>query len=457
MNILIIGAGKLGAKLAFALDSTNMEITVVDSNRDVINSISDQIDVLTIHANGIEASALQELDVKRYDMAIVVTGSDKNNIICSSMLKKLGCPNVIARIRDPEFVKQQAFIQGIMHIDHVVNPELATAKEICSFLEKELPYYTVDFANGKIMIANIPAEDFPDWWDVALKDIKISENNLLITAIKRDGEIIIPNGKTVIQKQDNFFMIGNTQEMYEFIRSKETNYENKAIKEVMIIGGGRIGYYLASELSKQELKIKVVERDEQRCKYLTDNMPENVQIICGNGSDMELMARENMTGMDAFIGVTGHDEENLFMTLLAKHMGVNRVVAKVSRSNYVDIIEQLGADAAFSTVDISASDILKYVKGRALLSTAMLLGGQAQIMEFLINKNMKIINRPISHLSIPSGIIFAALLKEDDVIIPQGSTVIEPGDKLIAFCMSSQVPKLEKFIYSKKDKLLHRE
>jgi trk system potassium uptake protein TrkA len=141
------------------------------------------------------------------------------------------------------------------------------------------------------------------------------------------------------------------------------------------------------------------------------------------------------------------------MTLMAKHMGVFKVVAKVSRSNYVNIIEQLGADAAFSTVDISASDILKYVKGRSLLSMAMLLGGQAEIMEFLIDPTMKIINRPISQLSIPSGIIFAAVVKKDDTIIPRGSTVIEPGDKLIAFCMSSQLPKLEKFIYSKKDVL----
>lgn len=449
MNILIIGAGKLGTKLALTLASTNVDITVVDSDIEVIDAINDQIDVLTIHANGVEASALQELNVKGYDMAIVVTGSDKNNIICSSMLKKLGCPKVVARIRDPEFVKQQAFIQEMMHIDHVVNPELATAKEITAFLEKDLPYYTIDFASGKIMIVNIPAEDIPDWCDKALKDIKTYENNFLVVAIKRNGEIIIPNGKTVIQCRDNLFIIGNKQKMHEFITNKLPASAKKEIRKTMIIGGGRIGYYLASELAKKQMNIKIVEKDEQRCKYLSENMPANVKVICGNGSDMDLMTQEDLTGMDAFIGVTGQDEENLLMTLMAKHIGVTKVVAKVSRSNYVNIIEQLGADAAFSTVDISASDVLKYVRGRALLSMAMLLGGQAEIMEFLIDKSMRIINKPISQLPIPSGIIFAALVKKDEMIVPRGSTVIEPGDKLIAFCMSSLLPKLEKFIYSK--------
>lgn len=450
MNVLIIGAGKLGSKLALALAAVNVDITVVDSDIDVINNIGEQVDALTIHANGVEASALRELNVKSYDMAIAVTGSDKNNIICSSMLKKLGCPKVVARIRDPEFVRQQEFIQQIMHIDHVVNPELSTAKEISTFLGNDLPYYTVDFAKGKIMIVSVPAEDIPDWCGVALKDIRTNQD-FLIAAIKREGEIIIPNGKTVIKPEDNLFIIGNTQKVRKFVCSRGARLTGKKIKNVMVIGGGRIGYYLASQLAGCDMDVVIVERDEAKCRYLTENMPARVRVVWGNGSDMELMARENLAGMDAFVGVTGHDEENLLMTLMAKHMGVSKVVAKVSRSNYVSLIEELGADAAFSTIDISASDILKYVRGKAIVSMSMLLGGQAEIMEFLISENMKVINRPISQLPIPPGILFAALVKQEDSIIPRGATVIEPGDKLIAFCLSSQLPKLEKLIYSKKD------
>ena len=452
MKILIIGIGKLGAKLASTLSASNADVTVMDNDIDVLQNISDRMDVLTIHANGIEASALRELDVKSYDLAIASTGSDKNNIICCSMLKKMGCTNVIARIRDPEFVRQQAFIQENMQIDYAVNPELSTAREIIRFLTHPIPYRNTDFAEGQILIVNIPAEKLPQWWGIALKDMKMrDEGDFLITAIKRDGNIIIPDGQTVIKRSDILYIIGHTQKILAFVKKKMLAKKNWQLQRAMIIGGGHIGYYLANELANQNIETKVIDKDPVRCEYLTENLPANVKIICASGSDMELMENEGLSDMDAFIGVTGHDEENLLMTLMAKYTGVDRVVAKVSRSNYVNIIEQLGADAAFSTVDITASDILRYARGKGMLSLSVVLGGQAETVEFLIGDNPKIIGKPLSALTIPSGVVFASLRKKNHIIIPKGSTTLEPGDQLVAFCLPSMLPKLEKFIYAKKE------
>lgn len=457
MKVLIIGAGKLGYKIATALSATNTDITIVDISEAALARVSDHIDVMTLKANAINASSLGEIGVSSYDIAIVVSGNDQTNIISSRILKELGCPKVITRITSPEFVRQRMFIQDAMNIDYIISPELTTSNEIASYLLNDFPFVSTSFAQGKIMIINMPASSMPGWCGKKIMEIE-TDFDFLIIAIKRSGKVIIPNGSTDILEKDNLYLIGNSKKICEGLKNAACPriiQEKREIKKAMIVGGGRVGLYLAINLAKKDIRVKIIEKDQSRCNDISENTGENVLVLNGDGSDINLLYDEELDTMDAFIGATGHDEANLLMALMAKHAGVKKSVAKVSKTNYVNIIEQLGVDATFSSIDITASEILKYIKGKTVLSLALLLGGEAEITEYLVDKSMPIANKTLSKLGLPPGIIFGAILKNDTVIIPNGSTLIEPGDRLVTFCLSSVLPKFEKYIYSKKGGLLN--
>lgn len=446
MKILLVGVGTLGYKLAHSLSATSHDITAVDVDAKVLEKVTNELGVRAVKANGIDTDCLKALSVSDYDLAIVSTDCDESNIICCSLLKKLGCTRVLACIRDPEFVRQQVFIQEMMDIDYVVNPEMTTSNEIAGFLLKDFPFYSTQLAEGRIMLMEMSASAMSRWRDKLLREIKCPPESVIV-GIKRNEEVIIPNPATKIEQNDIIYILGNSYHLRDFMAEAGIERKDREIHRVMIIGGGRVGYYLAASLLKKGIKVKIIERDEDRCEYLSEHLSENALIIHGDGSDMNLLRDEEFNLMDAFIGVTGHDEENLLMTLMAKRMGVGRVTARVSHSNYVAIIEQLGVDGAFSTTDITVREILKYIRGKTVLACSRLLGKDAEVTEVLVDKGMPVANLPVSQLQIPEGIILGVLLKGDTVIIPKQSTVIQPGDKLVTFSLAGMRPVLKKFLY----------
>lgn len=446
MKILLVGIGTLGYKLAYSLAISNHDITVADTDIKVLEKIKKELNISTVKTSGIEADGLRALYVSNFDLAIVSTDSDETNIICCSMLKELGCTRVLACIRDPEFVRQQAFIQEMMDIDYIVNPDMATSNEIAGFLLKDFPFYNAQPAEGRIMLMELSASAILRWNNKQLKDIKVPVESVIV-AIKRNDQTIIPNSATRIEPNDILYMVGNSYHLKDFMTETGVVRKDPEIHKAMIIGGGKMGYYVASNLLKKGIKVKIIERDAARCEYLSQNLSDNALIINGDGSNINLLRDEEFDLMDAFIGVTGHDEENLLMTLMAKRRGVGRVTARVSHSNYMDIIERLGVDGGFSTTDITAREILKYIRGRAVLACSRLLGEDVEVTEVLVDKKMPITNRPISQLKIPEGIILGALLKKDCVLIPKSSTVIEAGDKLVTFSLIKMRQTLKDFLY----------
>ena len=446
MKLLIVGVGTLGYKLAHALSVTNHDVTVADNNVKTLEQAQKCLNLKTVKINCIESAALQALHIADYDMAIVTTHDDETNIICGSMLKKLGCHRVIACIYDPEFVRQQIFIQDVMDIDYMINPDMITSNEMAGFLLKDFPFYSTQLGEGRLMLMETTGGIMARWLDKPIKDIKCPPEAIIV-ALKRDGVTTIPTGDTKIEKDDTLYILGNSYHLKDFMREAQAERVDRAIHRIMIIGGGKMGYYLASNLSNKGVGIKVIERDAARCEYLSENLSDNALVINGDGADINLLLDEEFEQMDAFLGVTGHDEENLLMTLMAKKMGVGRVAARVSQSNYVSIIEQLGVDAAFSAIDITVREILKYIRGKTVLACSRLLGKEIEISEVLIDKTMPIINCPINRLNVPEGILLGALLKRDSVGIPRASTVIEPGDKLVTFSHNTIRPTLERFLY----------
>jgi trk system potassium uptake protein TrkA len=443
VRVMIVGAGKLGYKIAGALSSGDIDITVVDSDAEVLEWVGDNLDVLTIRANGVQVEALKEMRVHTYDLVIAVTDSDETNIIVCSLAKKLGCGRTIARIRSPEYSQQKKFIMSAMGIDYAVNPELATANEITKYLLRGYTFYSEDFAEGKILMIDFNASNIPDF--VGKKIMELEDiNGLLIAAISRNGHIIIPHGASQILQGDVLFIIGKKDNINLFSKRCKTSLPAKYVKKVMVLGGGKIGYYLAENLTSLGISVKIIEQDKERCQYLSEQL-KNTLVICGDGSDLSLLEAEGISTTDAFVGVTGYDEENLLMTLMAKQVGVKKAVAKVSKTSYVNVIEKLGVDVALNPVDITASDILRFIRGGKTVSVSLLLGGQAEVTEIIADESMPIVGKRIADLGLPKGIIIGAIAHKGKVTIPNGNSIIYPGDRFVVLCLPSAFSTLETF------------
>lgn len=445
MKVIIIGIGKLGFKIAtyLALEE-NAQITVVDKNQAALDRITNIADVMTVKANATHIEALKDLGVDEYTLAITATGDDETNIISSIILKKTGCKKVVARIRNPEYVHHQDFIKNMMDIDLILNPELSTAKSISNYLSKSYSFITNNFAQSKISLFDIPAQSVNEFVGKKIMDIP-QAIDFVIVAILRNDEIIIPNGNHIIEQNDILYIMGETTTLNKFVKQFKASFANPVVKNVVIVGGGRVGYYLARRLADKGIGVKIIERNEQTCEFIAENLKKNVLVLNGNGSDFTLLEEEDIAKADAFVSATGYDEENLLLALSVKKMGVKKCIAKVSRSTYVNVIEQLGVDATFSTVDISSSDIMKFFRGGKVDTVSLLLGGKAEVDQLIADKSMEVVGVPLYKVTMPKGVIIGAILtKNRDVIVPKGSTVINPGDRFVVFSIGSALQKAGK-------------
>ena len=448
MKVMIIGAGKLGYKLAEAMLNSHIDVTLVDSNPKVINRINDHLDVLAVNANGLEFGVLKELGIETYDLLIASTSSDETNTIISTLAKKLGCKKTIARVRNPEYMAQLDLMKHEMGIDHIVNPDLAIANEISRFLLKSYSFYSGDFAKGKVLMYDFHVNHLIDFIDKRVMDLKGMEE-LLIVAIMRDGNIIIPNGTTIIKENDIIYIIGKIDSIQKMGETYKLNLEKRQMKNVMIFGGGKVGYYIAKQLLQAKINVTIIEQNRERCIYLSEHL-DKALVIYGDGTDINLLEEENLSSMDAFIGATDFDEQNLLMSLMAKQSGIDKVIAKVSRPNYVQIIDKLGIDVALNPVNITASDILKFIRGGKVVSVSLLLGGQAEVTEVIIEKGLSVVGKKIADLNLPKGVIIGAVVHKGKVLIPNGSTIIDAHDRLIIFCLTSNIDALDIFLKHKR-------
>ena len=443
MKIVIVGAGKLGTKVAESLVTEDIDVTVMDINEKVLERLNEHMDILTIEASGIDINALREIEIGTFDLLVAATNNDETNTVICSLAKKLGCKKTIARIRNPLYKEQWDFIKDKMGIDEIVNPDLATAVEIERDLLNHYGFSSGEFADGKVEMLDINIDREGNFVGKRLMELKGFER-LLIATISRNGETIIPDGSTELLTGDVVHIIGKRQEIKKISTSFIDKRQKKNIENVMILGGGNIAYYLAQRLAIKHIQVTIIEKNRERCHQLSESL-EDAVIIHGDGTDIHLLEEESLENMDAFIGTTGFDEENLLMALMAKQSGVSHVVAKISRSNYTKIIDRLSIDVAINPVFITASSILKFIRGGKVLSVSLLLEGDAEVTEIVIDDKPSIIDKPLTKLKLPKGIIIGAIVRKDKVIIPKGDTSLKAGDRIIVFSLSEDLPTLKMF------------
>lgn len=441
MKALIVGVGKLGFKLAGALLDEGYEICVIDNNEDVIENVSNVLDVFSVCANALDFGVLMELDISTFDIVISTTTNDEANVILCSISKKLGAKYSIARVRDPEYRKYLKFMSDELDIDYIINPEYATAKVIDKYLLKKYQLYANEVAGGKIRLVEFNIGQDPEFIGKKLIDLNTFDK-LIVAAISRDGKAIVPNGMTELKSDDVILLSGITEDIEAFDKKYSGISKEKTVRKVMILGGGKVGFYLASLLVNEKIDVTVIELNRDKCVNIKEKLP-GVEVINGDGTDINLLEEEMFHTFDAYVAATGIDEANLLMSLVVKRAGIYKSVAKISRTNYDGIIDKLNIDAVFNKSYITASEILKIIRGNDSQAVSLLLNAQVECNEFILKKKLAICGKSLKDLALPKGILFIALIRGEETIVPNGDTVLENGDKAVVFATKNEIRNMK--------------
>lgn len=441
MKIIIIGAGKVGYNLAENLSKSDHDVIIIDKNYAALSKAEENLEVLCIKGSGVSTNILMEAEVDTTDLLIAVTNSDEVNMVCCLTAKKLGVKHTIARIRDHEYAHELLLLKEELGLDLIINPEQAAADEVTNMLNFSSAIDVENFAKGRVKMVEIKATGDMSMVGMSLKDIGSKfESSILIGVVIRNEEVIVPNGSFVINEDDRIYLIGQPSNLYNFC--KVFGKVPLKVKNVMILGGGRIAVYLSKLLTEMGMKVKVIEIDREKCIQLSELIPDAL-IIHGDGTDEELLRSENIDEMDAFIAMTGMDEENMMASLLAKQNGAKKVIAKVSRINYMSIIKNLGIDSLISPKQITSNQILKYVRGNSVESLYRIVEGQAEITELIAESGSRILNTKLKKLRLPKETIIATIVRKNEVVIPHGNDFIKEGDRVIVISKNKNISSLD--------------
>lgn len=445
MKIAILGAGKLGLRIVEALIDGDYDITLVDNNDEKLNRIAQQYDVMTVCGDAKTVELLKEIDVANTDFLFSVTTSDDTNILTASFAKTLGAKYVAARVREPEHMNQLGFIRDNFKIDMLINPDLLISGEIYRYLIEKYTLGNGVYTFDQIALIEFEADKLPGIVGGDLTQFRSKMPNLLIIGISRNGKIIIPHGSDQISAGDVLYLIGNKDDVFKLSKKVHSQFHHTDSRKVMIIGGGKTGYYLAERLADYGSEVKIIERDRKRCHYLTNKL-RKVMVINGDGTNVQLLVDEDIDRMDAFVTCTGFDEENLLLALTAKNHGVEDVISKVSHESYKDLISKLGIDMVLNPLDITASFLLRAIRGSHRVLSSVLLQGQAELMEIFASDRISMLGKPVKDLKLPDYVIVAAIRRGSTTIIPDGNTVIQDGDRVIIVCLVSEIGYIEKLM-----------
>lgn len=436
LKIIIIGAGKVGFTLAQHLSMENHEVTIIDRNETAIRHASDALDVMCIKGSGASPATLKAAGAESADLVLAATSLDEVNMLCSLMAKQLGAKYTIARIRDVDYTVDLSAFQRDLNIDMVINPEYSTAIEI-SHLLRYPPASNIDtFLRGGVELLGITVQpgDFIIGRSLADLSRQLKTLSFLFCAAQRGDEVIIPNGSFVPQVGDKLYVIGTPMGLHQYFRLLG-RYVPK-VHSVIIVGGSRIAHYLANMLEHMHMKVTIVENQETRCAFLSEQLPKAL-ILYGDGTDQELLITEHFTNHDAFIALTGRDEDNLLISLYAKQQGLKKVIAKSNRNNYEGIAQSAGLESILSPKMITVSRILRVVrgfenkKGSIMVALYRFADNEVEAAEFQITEDTLYLGVPLKELPLKPGILICAILHKGAVIIPSGNDTIDPGDRVI--------------------------
>jgi len=450
MKIVIVGGGKVGYTLAQQLSTEDHDIILVDNDSNVLSHADDTLDVMCIKGNGASVEILREANINEADLLIAVTDSDELNMICCVIGKKLGAKHTVARIRNTDYSNEHKMLKQELELDMVINPEMDAADEIARMLQFPLATNVETFANNMLEMVEFRVHETDTLINTKLMDLtKKIPAKILFCAVRRNDEITIPKGDFIFFPDDIVYVIGERRDIFNFF--KFLGRSSHKAKNVTIIGGGRIAIYLTWILNEVGMHIKIIELDKDRCILLNDLLA-NALIICGDGTDQEVLDNENLQTADAFVALTDRDEENLISSLYAHQCGIHKVVLKINRQNYFPIVKKLGLDSIISPKFTTANNILRYVRaldnsqGIAVEKLYKILDDEAEVAEFTANNSAALLNVKLKDLKLKKDVLIAAIVRNKKIIIPYGNDYIKEGDKVIVVTKTGFISDLSEIL-----------
>lgn len=440
MKIIIIGCGKVGYTLVEQLSGDGHDLVVVDENPNQVKHLTDDLDAMGIVGNGLSYQTLQDADVKHADLVIAVTGSDEQNLLCCVIAKKASHCHTIARVRNPIFNKQADFLREEFDLAMIINPEYAAACEIARIFQFPSAIKIDTFSRGHMEMYHFRLGKNSPLIDQKVLTIRASMHcDVLVSIVTRGDEVIIPNGNFIFQEGDTVAFISNPKNAHEFFR--KLNVETNPVKNAMIVGGGKIAYYLTERLIDNGIRTTIIETSRERCDFLSDRLPK-ATIINGDGTDQKLLLQEGLSNVDGFAALTGMDEENILLSLYAKGVTELKAVTKINRIKFTNVINSLSLDSIIYPRLITADLITKYVrsmnnsKDSNVETFYRLEDGRAEALEFIIHDASPVVNVPLQEMKLRKNILIGCLSRKGKLIIPGGQDSIQIGDSVVIIMLN---------------------
>lgn len=443
MRIIIAGAGEVGYHLAKLLAYEKQDILLIDSDKNKLKQVSNSMDVAVIHGNATYFSVLEEAQVNKADLLLALTSSEETNLATAIIGKQLGAKKTVARISNIEFLlkKEKTTLQRL-GIDELISPESLAAREIKRLLKETAVTDTFDFDHGLLSLVGIHIDEGSPLQNKKLMDLTHlnPQNNYITVAVLRNNETLIPRGNTEIKANDHAYFIAEPNGIEQVLNL--TSRERRNIKNVMVLGGSKIGFHTARKLSIK-FNVKLIEKNKQKCFELADQLPGTL-IINAEGNDVELLKSEGIAQMDAFIAVTGNSETNIISCLLAKNQGVPKTIALVENIDYIHLSQNVGVDTMINKKLIAANFIFRYIRQGEVLDLTSLHGVDAEILEFEVTESSKIINRELKDIEFPKSAIVGGVIRKGQGHTIKGEFTFKPKDRVVVLSKPECISKVER-------------
>ena len=445
MKSIIVGAGEVGYHIAERFSKEGHDVTVIDRDPEKESELKAKLNALVVHGSGASVEALEEAGIANADLFVAVADLDEVNLIACLLAKQHKVPKIVARIKSLDFSRPDGVLGAVsLGIDLIINPQAVVVDEICHIIAYSDAAEVAEFAGGHVVFIGYPIGPDSPLAGVSMKTIGGLRGiyRLVVTAITRDENTIIPRGEDEVRAGDLLYFVRNKDDLPAV--SDLFGLEIRPTRNVFVLGGGKIGFELSKRLAEMNYRVRLVDRDLARCEDLAQRL-ERVRVLHTDGTDVETLHNEGIENGDVFIAVTHDDQTNILCSLLAKRHGVKRVIALIDQPQFVTLAPSLGVDVCVSPRLATASAILKFIRRGEIVGMAVVEQSDSEVIEILAPENSPIIGQPLRSLNMPRGMIIGAIVRGEGVIIPSGEDHIEAGDHVVVFALPNAASDVESF------------